>query len=59
VFVVSQVDREGYVLSGAFVEVMKSLYAEDSLKTLVERLAPNCINQANVGAKSRYKTKHI
>ena len=56
-FVVSQVDGDGYVLPDAFVEVMKSLYTEDSLKTLVERLAPDCINQANAHAKSKYKAK--
>jgi len=53
VFVVSQVDGEGYVLPDASVEFMKSFYKEDSLKNLVERLAPDCINQANARAKGK------
>jgi hypothetical protein len=45
------VDGEGYVLPDAFVEVMKSLYAEDSLKTLAKEFAPDCITEANAYAK--------
>jgi hypothetical protein len=59
VFVVSQVDGEGYVLPAVFVEGIKSLYKEDSLKTLAERLAPDCIAKANAGAKGRYKAQQI
>jgi hypothetical protein len=56
---VSQVDDEGYVLPSAFVEAIKSLYTEDKLKTLVERLAPDCIAEANAGVKGRYKAQQI
>ena len=56
-FVVSQVDGDGYVLSDAFVEYLKRLFIEDSLKNLVERLAPNCITYFNAHAKSKYKAK--
>jgi len=59
VFFVSQVDGEGYVLPDAFVEVMKSLYAEDSLKTLAKEFAPDCITEANAYAKSKCKSLHI
>ena len=58
-FVVSQVDGDGYVLPDAFVQAMTSLYAEDSLKTLVKKWAPECITQANADAKSRYKVLRI
>ena len=58
-FVLSQVDGEGYVLPDAFVEVMKNSYTEDALKTLVERFAPDCITDANAGAKGRYKVQEI
>jgi hypothetical protein len=59
VFVVPQVDGEGYVLADAFVEAVKTLYTEDLLKTLVEKLAPDCISKANAHAKSRYKDRQI
>ena len=52
-FVVSQVDEEGYVVQDAFVEGVKKLYTEDALKTLVEKVAPDCITEANSRAKSR------
>ena len=58
-FVVSQVDGEGYVLTDAYLEAEKKSYTEDSLKTLVERLAPNCITEANARAKGRYKDQQI
>ena len=58
-FVVSQVDREGYVLPDAFANVVKCLYTEDSLKALVESLAPNCTRAANAEAKGKYKFKQI
>ena len=58
-FFVPQVDGDGYVLSAAYVNVMKSLYTEDSLKTLVGRLAQNCITEANARAKGKYKVKQI
>jgi hypothetical protein len=51
VFVVSQVDGEGYVLPDAFVEVVSNLYIEDSLKTLAREFAPHCITEANAYAK--------
>jgi len=56
---VSQVDGEGYVLTDAYLEAEKKSYTEDSLKTLVERLAPNCITEANARAKGRYKDQQI
>jgi hypothetical protein len=51
VFVVSQVDGEGYVLPEAFVNAVSNLCTEDSLKTLVKELAPDCITKANAYAK--------
>jgi hypothetical protein len=51
VFVVSQVDGEGYVLPEAFVNAVSSWYTEDSLKTLARELAPYCITEANVYAE--------
>jgi len=59
VFVVSQVDDEGYVLPAPYVEAIKHFYVEDSLKTLVEKLAPDCITEANARAKGRYKAQQI
>ena len=47
VFVVSQVDGEGYVLLDAFVSAVSNLYTEDSLKNLVKELAPYCVTEAN------------
>ena len=58
-FVLSQVDGDGYVLTDAFAETIKNWYTEESLKTLVERLAPNCITEANARAKGRYKNHKI
>jgi hypothetical protein len=51
VFVVSQVDGEGYVLPVEYAEAVSSLYAEDSLKTLAKEFAPDCITEANNYAK--------
>ena len=58
-FVESQVDGEGYLLQDAYVEAIKNLYTEDSLKTLVKQLAPDCMKGANSRAKSRYKAEQI
>ena len=58
-FVVSQADGEGYVLTEPFVKAAKNSYAEDSLQAIVERLAPNCITEANARAKGRYKDQQI
>jgi hypothetical protein len=58
-FVVSQVDGEGYVLTAAFVEAISNLYTEDSLKTLARELAPDCITGTNTRAKIRYKAEQI
>ena len=49
-------DGEGYVLPDAFVEAVKTLYTENSLKTLVESLAPDCITRTNAYAQGKYKT---
>jgi hypothetical protein len=51
VFVVPQVDEEGYVLTDAYVNVVSNFYTEDSLKTLAKGLAPICIKEANAYAK--------
>jgi hypothetical protein len=59
VFVVSQVDGEGYVLPDKFVETIKSLYTEDALKTIVQKMAPDCCTNANAGAKGKCKTERI
>jgi hypothetical protein len=59
VFIVPQVDEEGYVLTDAYVEAVKSFYKEDVLKTLVAKLAPDCIKGANAGAKGRCKAQQI
>ena len=50
-FVVSQVDGEGYILPAAYAEALSNLYTEDSLKNLVKELAPDCITEANDYAK--------
>jgi len=55
VFVVSQVDEEGYVVQDAFVEGVKNLYTEDALKTLVEKVAPDCITGANESTRTKGK----
>jgi hypothetical protein len=57
VFVVPQVDEEGYVLTDAFANAVSNLYTEDSLKTLAKELAPHCITEANAGVKGRYKSQ--
>jgi hypothetical protein len=59
VFVVSQVDGEGYVLQDAYLKTARKLNMEDSLMTLVERLAPNCITEANERAKGKYEALQI
>jgi hypothetical protein len=59
VFVVSQVDSEGYVLADKYIQAVKVWYTEDSLQAIVERLAPNCITGANALAKGRYKDRQI
>jgi len=55
VFVVSQVDGEGYVLPEAFVNFVSNLYTEDSLKTLAKQVAPECITEANAYAEGEFK----
>ena len=52
-FVVRQVDEEGYVLTAPYVEAIKLSYTEDSLKNLAESFAPDCITEANAYTKSR------
>jgi len=52
VFVVSQVEGGGYVLTDAFVNFVSILFTEDSLKTLAKELAPDCVTKANIFAKS-------
>ena len=58
-FVVPQVDGEGYVLPGIFVDVVINSYTEDSLKTLAKELVPNCVTEGNTVAKSKCKTQKI
>ena len=58
-FVVSQVDGEGYVRNESYINAVKNMYPEDSLKTLVESVAPGCIADANVNAKGKYKAKKM
>jgi len=53
------VDGEGYVLTDVFDEVVKNWYTEEPLKPLIERLAPDCITEANARAKGRYKDQQI
>ena len=50
-FVVSQVDGEGYMLPDAFLYFVSNLYTEDSLKTLAKQVAPDCIIEANAYVK--------
>jgi len=59
VFVVPQVDGDGYVLSDVYVEAITNLYTEDTLKALVRRVAPGCIAKANAQAKGKYKAQQI
>ena len=58
-FVVPQVDGEGYVLPGAFDNAVNNLYTEDSLKTLAKELAPDCVTKANANAKSKCKSNRF
>jgi hypothetical protein len=57
VFLVSQVDGEGYVLPDKFVNDINTLCKGDWMKALVKRLAPGCITKANAEAKGRYKVQ--
>ena len=57
--VVSQVDGEGYVLSDAFVNAVSNLYTEDSLKTLVKEVVPECVDKGNAYAKGKCKSLQI
>jgi len=59
VFVVPQVDGEGYVLPGAFVNFVIDLYTEDSLKTLAKELVPDCVTEGNAIANSKCKSQKI
>ena len=59
VFVVSQVDGEGYVLTDPFVNAVIDLYTEEPLKTLAKELAPDCATEANAYDKSKFKTQEI
>ena len=52
-FVVPQVDGEGYVLPAPFANAVSNLYIEDSLKTLAKELAPACVTEANGYAKGK------
>ena len=58
-FVVSQVDFDGYVLTDPFVNVVSNLNIEDTLKSLAKELAPDCAIEANAYAKSKCKTQEI
>jgi hypothetical protein len=59
VFVVSQVDEEGFVIKDAFVKAVGEMYTDDSLKTLAQNNAPDCVTKANAFAKGRYKVQTI
>jgi hypothetical protein len=53
VFVVLQVDGEGYVIADAYANAARNMYTEDSLKNLAKALAPDCTTKANVRANGR------
>jgi hypothetical protein len=57
VFVVLQVDGEGYVIADAYANAVSNWYTEDSLKTLAKTLARNCTTKENARAKGRYKAQ--
>jgi hypothetical protein len=59
VFVVPQVDGDGYVVTAPFVEALKNLFTEELLKTLVEYVAPVSITKTNALAKGWKKKKKI
>jgi hypothetical protein len=59
VFVVSQVDGEGYVLPDKFQEVAKEIYKEESLKSIVQNVTINCCTNANERAKGKCKAEQI
>ena len=59
VFVVPQVDAEGYVLPDEFVNVVSNWYKEDWLKNSAQSLVPECISEANAYATGRYKAQQI
>ena len=54
-FVVSQVDGEGYVLPDAFTDAVSKLYTEDSLKSLVKEIAPQSVTEGNLYVKDKCK----
>jgi hypothetical protein len=56
---VPQVDAEGYLLTAPFVNAVDKLYTEDSLKALAKELAPDCVTEANAGAKREYKAQKM
>ena len=58
-FVVSQVDGDGYVLSDAFVIAESNFYTEESLKTLAKQIASDCVTEANAYGKSKCKSLRI
>jgi hypothetical protein len=59
VFVVCQVDGEGYLLSDEYMIAVINRYAEEPLKTVARRVAPDCITNSNAAAKGKYKNQQL
>ena len=59
VFVVPQVDGEGYLLSDAFVNAVINSYKKDSMKTLAKQFAPDCVTKGNARAEGKRKSNRF
>jgi hypothetical protein len=59
VFVLLQVDEEGYVLQAEFANAVSDLYTEESLNTLAQSKVPGCVTKGNEKSKGRYKVQQF
>jgi hypothetical protein len=57
VFVVVQVDENGNVIEGAYINAVSDSYKEESLKALAKSKAPECIREAILNG--RYKAQQF
>jgi hypothetical protein len=55
VFVVCQVDGEGYLLPDVYMIAVSNRYTQEPLKTVARRVAPDCITNSNAASKRKYK----
>jgi hypothetical protein len=59
VFVVCQVNGQGYLLPDVYMIAASNRYIEESLKTVARRVAPDCITKSNAAAKTKYKNQQL